>query len=187
MFKTKKTMEDETETVEEVKTAAKPAPSPAPRPAAAKKENTVIGENISIEGVLRGKENLLFEGKMKGSIELDNYKLTVGTKGQVEADIKAEHVTISGQLVGNITATGKVEITSQANFTGEIVANRISVEDGASLNAKIEMQAGSKKAMPSKEEKPSVQLVSSGPKEVKKPEGTPEAPKSAMVGEQGAK
>ena len=101
---------------------------------------TIIGENISIEGSIRGKETLVIEGSVKGKIQLENHHLIVGSKGQVEAEIHADNVTISGQLIGNVQASGKVEITKEADFSGEIKAKRISVEDGAYLKAVIELE-----------------------------------------------
>ncbi len=117
-------------------TAEPPAP---PKPVAVDRE-TVIGDQISIEGAIRGKENLLIEGSVKGSIEVKAHHLTVGVKGQVEAEILAANVTVSGRLTGNINATGRVEITKEADFNGEIKARSISVEDGAYLKAVIEME-----------------------------------------------
>ena len=119
------------------KAAAEP-PAP-PRPAAIE-QKTVIGDQISIEGAIRGKEDLLIEGSVKGSIEVKAHHLTVGVKGQVEAEILAANVTVSGKLAGNINATGKVEITREADFNGEIKARSISVQDGAYLKAVIEME-----------------------------------------------
>ena len=103
-------------------------------------DRTIIGNQIFIEGVIRGKEDLLIDGSVKGSIELNAHHLTVGPKGQVNAEVHAEHVTISGKLVGNIKATGRVEITKAADFNGEIKAKSISVEDGAFLKAVIELE-----------------------------------------------
>ena len=112
-------------------------------------EKTIIGEHISIEGSILGKEDLLIEGSVKGSVKLDECHLTVGTKGQVEGEIQAENVTISGRLMGNIKARGKVEITKEADFNGEIKAKNISVEDGAYLKAVIELEREpEKKAAP---------------------------------------
>ncbi len=108
-------------------------------------QRTVIGEHIAIEGDIRGKEDLIIEGSVKGSISLQAHHLTVGPKGKVEAEIDAENVTISGQLIGNIKAAGKVEITREADFTGEIKARRISVEDGAFLKAVIELEREAQK------------------------------------------
>ncbi len=107
---------------------------------AAATEKTIIGENISIKGSIHGKGNLVIQGSVKGNIDLEKHHLTIGPNGNVEAEINAEHVTISGRLAGNINARGKVEITRTAEFSGEIKAKRISVEDGAFLKAVIELQ-----------------------------------------------
>ena len=101
---------------------------------------TIIGEKIAIDGAIRGKEDLFIEGSVKGRIEVEAHHLTVGTRGQVEAEIQAANVTISGTLVGNINAAEKVKITKEADFNGEITAKTISVEDGAFLKAVIELK-----------------------------------------------
>jgi len=119
----------------------------------ARTEKTVIGENIAIEGDIRGREDLLIQGSVKGSVQLEKHHLTVGPRGQVEAEITADNVTISGRLIGNIKALGKVEITKEADFTGEIKAKRISVEDGAYLKAVIELEREAEKK-PAAELKP---------------------------------
>ena len=122
--------------------------APAPKPVSME-DKTIIGERITIEGTIRGKEDLLIEGTVNGSIEAEAHHLTVGPKGQVEAEIKAANVTISGRLVGNINAVGKVEITKEADFNGEIKARSISVEDGAYLKAVIELERDpAKKTVP---------------------------------------
>jgi cytoskeletal protein CcmA (bactofilin family) len=63
----------------------------------------------------------------------------VGAKGKVEAEIQAGNVTVSGRVNGNIKAIGRVRITKDADFSGEIKAQGISIEDGAYLKAVIEL------------------------------------------------
>ena len=112
---------------------------PKARPASSRPD-TIIGENVFIEGNIRGEGNLMVEGTVKGKIELAKHRLTVGLDGQVEAEIQAGEVTVSGHLIGNIAALDKVTITKTADFNGEIKAKRISVEDGAMLKASIEIE-----------------------------------------------
>ncbi len=112
-------------------------------------KKTIIGEQVSIEGSIQGREDLIIEGTVKGSIKLEKYHLIVGSKGKVEAEIHAGNVTISGRVTGNVKAQDKVEITKEADFNGEIKAKRISVEDGAYLKAVIEVEREpQKKATP---------------------------------------
>ena len=114
--------------------ASKPVPSPS-----ARTENTVIGENISIEGHIRGNEHLVIEGSMKGNAQMEGHDFRVGSKGRVEGEIKAQNVKISGQMIGNIMTKGKVEITKEADFMGDIRAKGISIEDGAYFKGSIEL------------------------------------------------
>jgi cytoskeletal protein CcmA (bactofilin family) len=102
-------------------------------------EKTVIGENISIEGNIRGDEHLVIEGSMKGNVEMEKHNFAVGSKGRVEGEIHAQSVSVSGQMIGNINTQGRVEITKEADFMGDIRAKSISVEDGAYFKGSIEL------------------------------------------------
>ena len=102
-------------------------------------EETVIGEKISIEGDIRGEEHLVIEGSMKGNVEMEKNNLTIGSKGRVEGEINAQNVKVSGQMIGNIKTQGRVEITKEADFIGDIRAKNISVEDGAYFKGSIEL------------------------------------------------
>ena len=112
---------------------------------------TIIGDRISIKGDIRGNEDLVIEGSMQGKIELGNNQIIVGSKGRVQAEINAKNVFISGQFKGNIHASGRVKITRDANFNGEIKTRSISVEDGAYLKAVIELLRDPKKTDPAVE------------------------------------
>jgi cytoskeletal protein CcmA (bactofilin family) len=138
--------------------------SPPPKEQVSAEKRTILGEHIAFEGGIRGKENLVIEGSVKGEIELSGCHVTVGPKGRVEADIQASDVTISGRLTGNVTSQGKVSFTKDADFSGEVRAKRITVEDGAYIKAVIEMEREpQKKVMPPGKPTPE------SPGEVKKP------------------
>ncbi len=100
---------------------------------------TGIGSSLSIVGNVQGKEDLYIDGKVKGSILIDNHTLTVGPKGQIEADLQAKNIIVHGHVKGNIQASEKVFIQETAQIYGDIIAADISVMDGAYFegNAKI--------------------------------------------------
>lgn len=112
--------------------------TPISRPEATTEE-TVIGEKIKIEGNIRGDEHLVIEGSMKGNVEMEKNNFTIGSKGRVEGEINALNVKVSGQMIGNIKTEGKVEITKEADFVGDIKAKSISVQDGAYFKGSIEL------------------------------------------------
>ena len=121
-------------------------PPMSPSPASAK---TIIGKQITIEGGLQGEEDLIIEGRLKGSIDLGKFHLTIGPNGRVESEIRAGNVTISGKLKGNITALDRVKITKDADFIGEIHSKRVSVEDGAYIKAVIDVERDTSKKVES--------------------------------------
>jgi cytoskeletal protein CcmA (bactofilin family) len=108
--------------------------------AVAQDEKTIIGEHITIEGRIYGKEHLVIHGSMKGTIELEKHNSDIGTKGRFEGEIHAQNIRIRGQMNGNIKTQGKVEISKEADFIGEIKAKSISIEDGAYFKGAIELE-----------------------------------------------
>ena len=141
----KRTKRDENNTSFSVgdTTEEKPAPSTL-RPAASQgsykgEEKTTIGERITIEGNIRGEENLAIEGTMKGNIEMGKHDFSIGPNGRIDGEIHAQNVTINGQFKGTIKALGKVAVTKKADFNGEIKAKSFSVEDGAYFKGVVEL------------------------------------------------
>lgn len=102
-------------------------------------EKTIIGEQIAIEGSIRGEENLEIAGSMKGIVELGSHNFRVVVSGRVEGEIKARNVSVSGEFKGNIKSQEKVDITREADVYGEIKAKSISIEDGAYIKGVIEL------------------------------------------------
>jgi cytoskeletal protein CcmA (bactofilin family) len=102
-------------------------------------KKTTIGERIAIEGSIRGEENLIIEGAMKGNIEMGKYNFSIGPNGRVEGEIRAQNVSINGNFKGTIEALGKVAVSKAADFNGEIKAKSFSVEDGAYFKGIVEL------------------------------------------------
>jgi cytoskeletal protein CcmA (bactofilin family) len=102
-------------------------------------DRTFVGEEVHMEGLIRCEEDLYIDGSVEGTIELANHRLTVGETGKVHAEIHAQNATISGRVKGTILSRGKVEITRQGHFEGQIEAGGIAVADGAYLKAVIRL------------------------------------------------
>jgi len=98
----------------------------------------VIGRAITIRGNLAGSEDLLVEGRIEGSIALQNH-LSIEETGIVEADIEVEDLTVKGEMKGDINAAQSVSITENARVVGNIRAPRIIIEDGAKFIGHIDM------------------------------------------------
>src|SRR5687767_3990641 len=132
-----------------------PAPSPSAPPAAeaartpstpiepqrGMERTTVnIGKSVVIKGELSGSEDLTIEGQVDGKIELRQNVLTIGPNGRIKAEVFAKAVVVQGEVVGNITATEKVDIRDAGSVDGDLAAPRIAIADGAHFRGSIDMK-----------------------------------------------
>jgi cytoskeletal protein CcmA (bactofilin family) len=131
---------------EPLRPAAPAAPSsestarPAPAPAAPSGEQATIGKSLVIKGEVTGSESLYIDGKVEGSISLPGNRVTVGRNGQVAANISAREIVVLGKVRGNINASDRVDIRSEGSLTGDVTAQRISIEDGAFFKGGIDIK-----------------------------------------------
>jgi len=105
-----------------------------------------IGKSVVIKGELSGSEDLYVDGQVEGSIALKGNSLTVGPHGQIKASVEAKGVIVQGKLEGNITASDRVELRRTAIVTGDVSTQRISIEEGAYLKGKVDIQGKAEKA-----------------------------------------
>src|SRR6266481_8387049 len=99
-----------------------------------------IGKSVFVKGELSGSEDLYVDGQVEGSIALKGNSLTVGPNGQVKASVDAKGVVVQGKLDGNIQASDRVELRKSAVVNGDISTQRISIEEGAFLKGKVDIQ-----------------------------------------------
>jgi cytoskeletal protein CcmA (bactofilin family) len=114
------------------------SPTP-PAPRSPSGETAVIGRSIKINGDLRGEEDLRIEGDVSGTVQLRNSCLTVGHEGKIKADLYAKEVIVDGYVEGDVYASERVSIRSNAHVLGNVTAPRVGIEDGARFKGSIEM------------------------------------------------
>lgn len=105
-------------------------------------QGTVIGSGLTVEGEIAGDDAVAVEGTVKGRVAT-TAGLQVASGGVVEADVEASAVTVSGALTGNVSASERVELTSEARLIGDVRAPRLSIAEGASFKGHIDMDVGS--------------------------------------------
>jgi cytoskeletal protein CcmA (bactofilin family) len=105
-----------------------------------------IGKSVVIKGELSGSEDLYVDGQVEGSIALKDHSLTVGPNGQIKASIEAKGIVVQGKLEGNLRASDRVDLRKSAVVAGDIVTQRISIEEGAYLKGKVDIQGKAEKA-----------------------------------------
>jgi cytoskeletal protein CcmA (bactofilin family) len=126
------------------------APSEAPAApravSASAADQATIGKSLVIKGEVTGSESLYIDGRVEGSINLAGNRVTVGRNGVVSANINAREIVVLGKVRGNLTASDRVDIRSDGSLTGDVVAARISIEDGAFFKGGIDIRKAGQKA-----------------------------------------
>jgi cytoskeletal protein CcmA (bactofilin family) len=119
------------------------AGTPSPRPDAvhsAERDIVNIGKSVIIKGELNGSEDLTIEGQVEGTIQLKDHVLTIGPNGRIKAQVFAKAVIVLGEVVGNVTASDKVDIRDNGSVDGDIVSPRVAIAEGAHFRGSVDMQ-----------------------------------------------
>lgn len=103
-------------------------------------DQATIGKSLFVKGELSGSESLYIDGKVEGAINLPGNRVTIGRNGQVAASIAAREIVVLGKVRGNCQASDRVDIRSEGSLTGDVVAARISIEDGAFFKGGIDIR-----------------------------------------------
>jgi cytoskeletal protein CcmA (bactofilin family) len=112
---------------------ANPSPA-APRPSADSPERRVtawIGKSLKIEGHIVSEDNLTIDGSVEGTIAVGDHSLIVGPGATVKADLTARVISVSGSVIGKVHAHELLDLSATASVTGEIIAARLRMADGA--------------------------------------------------------
>ena len=137
-------------------------PPAVPRPVTTTtSDQATIGKSLVIKGEVTGSESLYIDGRVEGSINLSGNRVTIGRNGVVAANISAREIVVLGKVRGNLTASDRVDIRSDGSLTGDVVAARISIEDGAFFKGGIDIRKVGSAGAPKPEEPAATKNVSS--------------------------
>lgn len=125
-------------------TAAAPEPAVPPKavvPAAAATAHTGAESHISpdliIEGKIEGSGHLRIAGRFKGDINVHG-DLTIESGAKVNGSVRAERVTVAGELTGNIETASHVELLQTGALTGDVKSRTFSVAKGSRMRGHAE-------------------------------------------------
>lgn len=104
-----------------------------------KRSGTIIGKSLRIKGEIVSDEELIVQGKVEGNIQ-QSQDLYIEEGGEIRANITVPSIQIGGRMLGNISATNKVELLPGGTMMGDILAApRVELMDGAKFKGRIDM------------------------------------------------
>jgi cytoskeletal protein CcmA (bactofilin family) len=110
------------------------------QPSSSTGDVSVIGESLYFKGELSAGEDLIIEGTVEGTINQGRCCLTLKPNGHLIANVNATKIFVEGDVKGDLHATVSVSVCESATVKGNIVAPKVSIEDGATFNGNIEMR-----------------------------------------------
>jgi cytoskeletal protein CcmA (bactofilin family) len=109
-------------------------------------EPATIGTSVVIKGDVSGTEPLYIDGSVRGSINFPGHRVTVGRTSRIHAEIRAHDVVVMGSVEGNIYCSDLLDIRADSSIKGHMIAQRIRIDDGASLQGSVEVHSTKRSA-----------------------------------------
>lgn len=129
--------------------------APPPRAGQASTQGgATIGASIVIDGDVSGSEDMTIHGRVKGTVQLPDHRLQVGSGGRVEATAFARSIIVDGRVRGDLSAEQEIIIRGNGDVQGNLKAPRIGLEEGAKFKGRIDMEPAAGAQRPSSGGKP---------------------------------
>jgi cytoskeletal protein CcmA (bactofilin family) len=105
-------------------------------------EVTIVGQGAKLEGTVVSAGSLRIDGQVKGQVNADG-DVMLSPQSQVEADIRAQNVSVAGKFKGNLVVKGKAHLARGGRIDGNITSKTLVVEEGGIFHGQSIMDGGS--------------------------------------------
>ena len=102
--------------------------------------DTLIGRGCRIEGDLVFRGGLWVDGHIIGNVRAEPQGagyLIVPPQGRIEGDVCARHIVVSGEVVGNLHASDRVELLARARIIGNVSYGGMTMQAGCSVIGRL--------------------------------------------------
>jgi cytoskeletal protein CcmA (bactofilin family) len=97
---------------------------------------TVLSDEIKLEGRLQSTSNIRFNGEITGDISTEG-DLAVGEHGRVKGNVIGRNVSVSGVIQGNVQSGGRLEILGTGKVYGDITVGSLIIDEGGILRGMV--------------------------------------------------
>jgi cytoskeletal protein CcmA (bactofilin family) len=118
---------------------------------------TLIASGTAIKGDILFSGHLHVDGKVEGAIRGDGAQamLTLSEHAVVTGEVQAPHIVVNGAITGDVTASERLELASNARVEGNVYYKLLEMSAGAQINGKMVHRAEPPRQLPKPEEKAS--------------------------------
>ena len=99
-----------------------------------------LGPALNVNGDVFSSQDLVVAARVRGSIDIPDRALTILAGADVRGPLFARIITIAGSVVGDVTASDRIELQPGAQVEGDLVAPTLIVDEGAKLTGRVDMK-----------------------------------------------
>lgn len=107
---------------------------------------SLVDRHSAFDGSFRTQRDLRVEGELKGTIACDG-TLFIAEGASVAANIDAEHVSVAGDLSGEVRCRGRFQILPSGRVKAKVSTGSLVIQEGAVYEGQLEM-AGIERSAP---------------------------------------
>ena len=119
-------------------------------PSGSERVDTVIGKGTMVNGRVVAEGLIRIDGRFEGDLQ-SNGDVIIGEGGIAVADVKGRHLTIAGELQGDVKLTGRLELTASGKLLGDITVDSLVIRDGGTFKGQCEMRTPAPEVAPATE------------------------------------
>lgn len=105
------------------------------------KIDTLIGDGVEINGDIKFNGGLHLDGVVVGNVstagDAEGAVLVISERGRVEGDVYVAYGVINGEVIGNVYASEKLELSTNARISGNVEYNLLEMASGAEINGQM--------------------------------------------------
>ncbi|MBT3302444.1 MAG: polymer-forming cytoskeletal protein [Bacteroidetes bacterium] len=99
---------------------------------------STINASTKIVGEIHSDSDLRIDGNVEGNVQ-SKAKVVLGASAYINGNISSQNADVSCTVIGNIYIEDLLKLNATANIKGDIFANKLIVESGASFTGRCEM------------------------------------------------
>ena len=100
-------------------------------------KTSLIAVGAELHGDLRFQGAVQVDGKVIGNLVASEGMVRVSAQGQVEGEIRAPHVVIDGEVIGDVHASGHLELGVRARVRGNLYYALMEMAMGAQIEGRL--------------------------------------------------
>ena len=101
------------------------------------RKESLIAADLTIEGKIEGGGSVRVAGKFKGDVNVQG-DLTIEVGAKLTGGVRADKVTVAGELEGNVEEASHVDLLSTGVVTGDLKTGSLTVASGARMRGQAE-------------------------------------------------